>query len=201
MALELKLKQEYNSYVNFVFSDNTGIYSSSNIGGWGNPNISISDVRKARIRISYGGTILKDVDVTSVFQSATSNNSLIFTIPYSTDNNIIKDGVYTIEYLVSTLSNATWRSAINHTNTFYLSYNTGYWYEIQAKIFQRIARIPYHLKYCVKCDSFVIDTAKINLLLQSLISSAQYDYIEEFVNIYSSLEQILNFDDTWQIRK
>ena len=55
--------------------------------------------------------------------------------------------------------------------------------------------------YCVKCDSFVIDTAKINLLLQSLISSAQYNYIEEFVNIYSSLEQILNFDDTWQIRK
>lgn len=199
MTLELKLKQVYNSYTNFVFSDNTGIYSSSNIGGWGSPNINISNVRKARIRISYGGTILKDVDVTSIFQSATSNDSLIFTIPYSTDNNIIKDGVYTIEYLVSTLSNATWKSSIN--SIFYLSYNTGYWYEIQAKIFQRIARIPYHLKYCVKCDSFVIDTAKINLLLQSLISSAQYNYIEEFVNIYSSLEQILNFDDTWQIRK
>lgn len=199
MALELKLKQVYNSYTNFVFSDNTGIYSSSNIGGWGGPNINISNVRKARIRISYGGTILKDVDVTSIFQNATSNDSLIFTIPYSTDNNIIKDGVYTIEYLVSTLSNATWKAIIN--STFYLSYNTGYWYEIQAKIFQRIARIPYHLKYCVKCDSFVIDTAKINLLLQSLISSAQYNYIEEFVNIYSSLEQILNFDDTWQIRK
>ena len=199
MALELKLKQVYNSYTNFVFSDNTGIYSSSNIGGWGGPNINIGNVRKARIRISYGGTILKDVDVTSIFQSATSNDSLIFTIPYSTDNNIIKDGVYTIEYLVSTLSNATWKSIIN--SIFYLSYNTGYWYEIQAKIFQRIARIPYHLKYCVKCDSFVIDTAKINLLLQSLISSAQYNNIEEFVNIYSSLEQILNFDDTWQIRK
>ena len=199
MTLDLKLKQVYNSYTNFVFSDNTGIYSSSNIGGWGSPNINISNVRKARIRISYGGTILKDVDVTSIFQSATSNDSLIFTIPYSTDNNIIKDGVYTIEYLVSTLSNATWKSSIN--SIFYLSYNTGYWYEIQAKIFQRIARIPYHLKCCVKCDSFVIDTAKINLLLQSLISSAQYNYIEEFVNIYSSLEQILNFDDTWQIRK
>lgn len=199
MTLELKLKQVYNSYTNFVFRDNTGIYSSSNIGGWGGPNINISNVRKARIRISYGGTILKDVDVTSIFQSATSNDSLIFTIPYSTDNDIIKDGVYTIEYLVSTLSNATWKSSIN--SIFYLSYNTGYWYEIQAKIFQRIARIPYHLKYCVKCDSFVIDTAKINLLLQSLISSAQYNYIEEFVNIYSSLEQILNFDDTWQIRK
>lgn len=199
MTLDLKLKQVYNSYTNFVFSDNTGIYSSSNMGGWGGPNINISNVRKARIRISYGGTILKDVDVTSIFQSATSNDSLIFTIPYSTDNNIIKDGVYTIEYLVSTLSNATWKSSIN--TIFYLSYNTGYWYEIQAKIFQRIARIPYHLKYCVKCDSFVIDTAKINLLLQSLISSAQYNYIEEFVNIYSSLEQILNFDDTWQIRK
>ena len=199
MTLDLKLKQVYNSYTNFVFSDNTGIYSSSNMGGWGGPNINISNVRKARIRISYGGTILKDVDVTSIFQSATSNDSLIFTIPYSTDNNIIKDGVYTIEYLVSTLSNATWKSSIN--SIFYLSYNTGYWYEIQAKIFQRIARIPYHLKYCVKCDSFVIDTAKINLLLQSLISSAQYNYIEEFVNIYSSLEQILNFDDTWQIRK
>ena len=199
MALELKLKQVYNSYTNFVFSDNTGIYSSSNIGGWGGPNINISNVRKARIRISYGGTILKDVDVTSIFQSATSNDSLIFTIPYSDSNDVIKDGVYTIEYLVSTLSNATWKSSIN--SIFYLSYNTGYWYEIQAKIFQRIARIPYHLKYCVKCDSFVIDTAKINLLLQSLISSAQYNYIEEFVNIYSSLEQILNFDDTWQIRK
>ena len=199
MTLDLKLKQVYNSYTNFVFSDNTGIYSSSNMGGWGGPNINISNVRKARIRISYGGTILKDVDVTSIFQSATSNDSLIFTIPYSTDNNIIKDGVYTIEYLVSTLSDATWKSSIN--SIFYLSYNTGYWYEIQAKIFQRIARIPYHLKYCVKCDSFVIDTAKINLLLQSLISSAQYNYIEEFVNIYSSLEQILNFDDTWQIRK
>ena len=199
MALELKLKQVYNSYTNFVFSDNTGIYSSSNIGGWGGPNINISNVRKARIRISYGGTILKDVDVTSIFQSATSNDSLIFTIPYSDSNDVIKDGVYTIEYLVSTLSNATWKSIVN--SIFYLSYNTGYWYEIQAKIFQRIARIPYHLKYCVKCDSFVIDTAKINLLLQSLISSAQYNYIEEFVNIYSSLEQILNFDDTWQIRK
>lgn len=199
MTLELKLKQVYNSYTNFVFSDNTGIYSSSNLGGWGGPNINIGNVRKARIRISYGGTILKDVDVTSIFQSATSNDSLIFTIPYSTDNNIIKDGVYTIEYLVSTLSNATWKSIPN--SIFYLSYNTGYWYEIQAKIFQRIARIPYHLKHCVKCDSFVIDTAKINLLLQSLISSAQYNYIKEFVNIYSSLEQILNFDDTWQIRK
>ena len=199
MALELKLKQVYNSYTNFVFSDNTGIYSSSNIGGWGSPNINISNVRKARIRISYGGTILKDVDVTSIFQSATSNDSLIFTIPYSDSNDVIKDGVYTIEYLVSTLSDATWKSIVN--SIFYLSYNTGYWYEIQAKIFQRIARIPYHLKYCVKCDSFVIDTAKINLLLQSLISSAQYNYIEEFVNIYSSLEQILNFDDTWQIRK
>lgn len=199
MALELKLKQVYNSYTNFVFSDNTGIYSSSNIGGWGSPNINISNVRKARIRISYGGTILKDVDVTSIFQSATSNDSLIFTIPYSDSNDVIKDGVYTIEYLVSTLSNATWKSIVN--SIFYLSYNTGYWYEIQAKIFQRIARIPYHLKYCVKCDSFVIDTAKINLLLQSLISSAQYNYIDEFVNIYSSLEQILNFDDTWQIRK
>ena len=201
MSLELKLKQVYNSYINFVFSDNTGIYSSSNTGGWGNPNINISDIRKARIRISYGGVILKDVDVTSVFQSASNINQLIFTIPYSDNNNIVKDGVYTIEYLVSTLSNATWTSTINNTNTFYLSYNTGYWYEIQAKIFQRIARIPYHLKYCVKCDSYVIDTAKINLLLQSLISSAQYNYIDEFVNIYSSLEQILDFDDTWQIRK
>lgn len=198
--LQLNLKQSYSSYTSFVFYDNTGVYSSSNTGGWGSPNFTISSIKWAKIRILSNNVVIKEYDVLSTFTSATSVNDLRFILPYDSFDTVIPDGVYQVQYKVSTNSGATWNTMNTNTSALYTGY-FAMWFIVQAAVFKRIALIPNVVKFKAIGNNFTDETSLLFMLLNSCIASAQYSNFTTFETILDTLNQVLSFDTTWEIRK
>ena len=151
-------------------------------------------------RIIEDNTIIKEYDVLHIFQSALSFNDLKFSLPYDNVGTVIPDGVYQIQYKVSTNPNATWNFMDLNTSSLYVGYFAT-WFVIQIVVFKRIALIPEHTKFKAIGDNFTRETSLIYSLLNALIASAQYSNFTTFTSILDTLLQILSFDTTWQIRK
>ena len=198
--LKLNIKQSYSSYTNFVFYDNTGEYSTTHTGGWGSPNFSISDIQWAKIRILKNNVVVKEYDLLEIFENAVTVNDLRFILPYDDVETVIPDGVYQLQYKVSTSSSTTWNTMNTNNSAMYVGYFAT-WFVVQIAVFKRIALIPEHTKFKAIGDNFTIETSLIYSLLNALIASAQYSNFTTFTSILDNLLQILSFDITWQIRK
>jgi len=70
MALIPKFTLEVKQDKTYVISDKTGVYSSSNTGGYGSPNDELTDVTKASIEMIDSQGTLTIVDLTNSFPSA-----------------------------------------------------------------------------------------------------------------------------------
>jgi hypothetical protein len=138
MALTLELKRKYTSYTNFVFED---------ISDWAGSGLTIGQVTVASIvvtDIADNATYDSgDIDVLTSY----SGGSLVFTIPYNIDGDIIPDSTY--------------RAVLTITadgDPYTVTLDTGSYFEIQASIFQRIARIPEFFKCNNCCVPFIKET-------------------------------------------
>jgi len=185
MALELKLSRKFSSYINFVYEDITGDYNvTTNPTGWGTPNSGRADVVSAILVISSDK--LDNIITTDVTTEVTTGVTE-FTINYN-GTNIIPDGTYSATLTVTFIGSSV-----------EVTLETGNWFNVQANIFKRIARIPEFFKCNDCCNAFIKETMCMYMLLQALIAAAQYNNMSEFTDILTTLTQMVDFDTTWEL--
>lgn len=198
MALQVALSNSIINYTSINLTDNTGDYNvSTNPTGWGAPNTALSAVQYAHLYVDGPTTV--DIDIISdlgiTFDGSTVIEDLVYNLPYSllypgqTDT-LIPDGVWTIEYRISTDSD--WVEGAGTNSSITVTVMT--YYEIQSDVYDRIKLLPNYYT-CSDCDNqFVKETSVIFMLLQALIASTQYSNTARFEELLSSLEDIVAFD-------
>lgn len=201
MALELVLKKSINNYSILTLVDSTGDYdATNNPGGWGGDNIALTDVNYAHILIntpSSNGLTYVDIDLMGdlgIDFSTITSDELIYNIPSDmlgrNTNELLEDGIYTIEYRISTDSSWVNGSAANSV----INVEVATYFEVQKKVFESIAKIP-DLYNCNKCCTLELkDIITQYMMLQALIAASEYSYTTEFTNILTTLQQITSFD-------
>lgn len=198
MALTLSLTNTISNITEFTLTDSTGNYSVSNEGGWGSPNIAISDVEYAHLIFTTPTGILYDIDIIDDlgidFSTATISD-LVYTVTNDmiggVSGEVIPDGVYTVEYQIS--DSATWD---NGGNDYSLTLTIMSYYEVQNSVFGRIGEIPTYYN-CGGCDNaYIKETSTLFMLLQSVITASGYSNTELFEIALEALQDIIEFDST-----
>lgn len=89
-----------NGCTNIKFTETTGVYSTTNPGGWGAPNPEISNIYFASIILTSPNNVTYTIDI---FDSIVTeyNNGFIYTFSIPGVDNII-DGKWTIKYEIVT---------------------------------------------------------------------------------------------------
>ena len=198
MALTLSLTNTISNITEFTLTDSTGTYSVTNTGGWGAPNIAISDVEYAHLIFTTPAGVLYDIDIIDDlgidFSTATTAD-LIYTITNDmvggVEGDIIPDGVYTVEYQIS--DSATWDGG---GNDYSITLTIMSYYEVQNSVFERIGEIPTYYN-CGGCDNpYIKETSTLFMLLQSVITASGYSNTELFEIALEALQDIIEFDST-----
>ena len=116
MGLQLKTSISTSDCLNLLFSETTGVYTTSNTTGWSTPNpaLSTASVPQIKITIPSGSFFIFPL---STFGFPTANINSIYSIPYSSlgFSSNLEDGLYTCEYtvLVNTGSPVIYSSTIS----------------------------------------------------------------------------------------
>lgn len=176
--MELEITRKYISYTNFVYED---------ISEWGvGSNPALTDVDSVTLTINEvtGSGYTNSVTVTP-YTSA----DLTFTVAYDGSGTIIPDGVY------SATLDVTYNSGVTDTVTL----ETGNYFEVQALIYQRIARIPEFFKCNDCCNQFIKETFCMKMLLDALVTAAMYSDMDEFTDILNTLTTMVNYDTTYEL--
>jgi hypothetical protein len=198
MALQLVLTKSISNYSILTLVDSSGDYHvTDNPGGWGAPNISLSDVDYAHILVETPSGSVYDIDLVAdlgIDFNTIASDELIYNI--SSDllgldtNALLTDGIYTIEYRIST--DATWVEGA--VTNYSINVAVATYFEVQKKVFESIATIP-DLYNCSKCCTLQLkDIVTQYMMLQALIAASEYAYLTEFTNILTPLQQITSFD-------
>lgn len=176
--MNLELTRKYTSYTNFVYQD---------ISEWGvGSNPSTPDISTATLRITKVGSSYDSGEINVLAQYL--DGSLVFTVEY--DNGaIIPDGVY----------NAVLSIVLDDTTELTVTLETGSYFEVQALIYKRIARIPEFFKCNDCCNQFIKETFCMKMLLDALIPAAMYADSDEFTDILSTLTLMVSYDTTWEL--
>jgi hypothetical protein len=198
MALETIITRTIVDYTTLTLVDSTGDYNvTTNPTGWGAPNIALTDVLYAHLVITTPSLTVFDIDIIGDlglnFATVTSDE-LIYSIPSSLlgqlSDEILIDGVFNVEYQIST--DASWvdGAATNYTNLSLVPT----WFTVQQQVFENIGTIP-NLINCSKCCNIAVKDINTQfLMLQALIYASSYAYLDEFNTILTTLQQILSFD-------
>lgn len=199
MALSLSLSQSITNYTSLTLTDASGEYNvSTNPTGWGARNIAISAVQYAHLIITMPNAVVIDVDIMTdlgIDFSTATYADLVYNVSYllltGTDA-LMPDGVYNIEYRISTDASWVEEAVTNYTVTA----NVMTYYVVQESVYNRIKLIPTYYT-CSDCNNqFVKETSTIFMLLQALIASTQYSNTVRFSEILSALTDIMLFDTT-----
>lgn len=173
-----------NNCKELLLQDNTGTYSATNTGGWGAPNIELSDVDDAEIVISTTDTSIGGTeDVTTTVQAATIIDGvfeLITLEPADIDSDETKfpDGIYTITYTITA----------NGTD---YEYSVKCYSDCQVSCCIEKMKTKFKEKLCT-CDgeTYIMNYFKAEALLMGLKAAACASDDTEFSNILASIEKI-----------
>lgn len=91
--------------LNLIFTETTGVYQSTNTGGWETPNASITDADTASITVTVPSGLTYTFNLfTQGFPSYNTNSS--YSIPYSSlgFSSGLEDGIYSVTYTVTSIS-------------------------------------------------------------------------------------------------
>lgn len=174
------------------FTDTTGLYSVTNIGGWNNvggtnPNILISSVTSSNIIITLPDGVTT-VTITNPVGIPSSNNTFEYAISATTvssGSTYIADGLYQIQYTV--VSGGT-------------TYTTGKRYflftcNVECCVHKMSAKIA-TASDC-SCDSTIIKNALYaSALLKGLLANKDCGNITAINSLLTKLKSICNFSDT-----
>ncbi len=105
MALQLNFSTcVINGCTQIQFKETTGFYSTANTGGWGTPNIDLTDAVTATLAITpYGSTTTYTIDLLATTLFPTDNSSFTYDIPLSDIGSLtsIVDGQWLFVYTVT----------------------------------------------------------------------------------------------------
>lgn len=110
MSLLLQPKYCPSTSCDFITApDLTGQYSSLNQGGFGTPNIAVSDVTTATISVAKRGSdgVFSDNVIIDVFPDLPSDSGLSFDITTELYPDGFGDGIYRFIYTITGVSNST----------------------------------------------------------------------------------------------
>ena len=196
MALTLKLSNSIVNYTSLNLTDASGEYGSTNLTGWGAPNIELSAVKYAHLIITLPSEVIVDIDIEDDlgidFSTVTFDNLIynVSSLLLTGSEGLMPDGVYNIEYRISTDTDWVEGAGTNYSVTV----NVMTYYVVQESVYNRIKLIPQYYT-CSDCtNQFVKETSTIFMLLQALIASSMYTNTVRFENILSGLTDIMSFD-------
>lgn len=207
MALNLSLtyvQRKDNKAI--ILSDNTGSYSIDNVGGWGSPNIAVTDIDGAthtltmdivKKGINNSDITYDTIDLYQKFGPFATVSDLVFTLtadmfvsngtPVGTSDEVIPDGVYEFTYIVdkgmgteSTLDGTLLIDGV-----------------VRTSVYKLLSNIP--VKYsCINYKSPKIDYAILaQSYLDSMHASAYLARIDDILISLETLQKIvLNGDNS-----
>lgn len=198
MALTLALQNSVGDYTQITLTDTTGDYSSTNVGGWGVPNIELSSVVYAHLIVTLPSGAVVDIDIINDLEidfSTVTSDELVYNLTYEmlysqSSEATLPDGIYAIQYAIAD------QVALDEDASYILNTNIMTYYTVQAGVFERIGEIPTYYK-CASCgNQYVKETTTLFMLLQSLIAASTYSSTVQFTSILTVIEDILSFDST-----
>lgn len=99
MALQLKASLDTSDCLNLLFSEQTGVYTSSNTTGWQTPNPDIANATSATLTVTTpsGSNFVFSLSLSGF---PTFNANSLYSIPYSSlgFSSTLEDGIYTAVY-------------------------------------------------------------------------------------------------------
>jgi len=171
---------ESSDYLSFNVTDETGIYSASNSGGYGTPNFAISDAIDSRLVITLPDTTSVTITTFPSFPDSTGN--IIVTITAAQLGvTTLADGIYTILYQVdfNNSNNQTIQKKVTKTVIF-----LGQVTCCIHKLINKVAESD------CNCESTMYKNASLsNLLLKSLCGCTN---ITKTTNILNRLNKLCN---------
>lgn len=183
MALSLKAKADFrNNCTSLLVTDVTGEYDSSlNTGGWGAPNISVSDVSSASITITYPDGSTQTVDVTSQVPGTYSTD---FNFNHIAPTTSFADGLYEITYSVTSSGGTA------YTYSFYKPALCG----VACCVDKKLSKLPKEM--CTQCeyDEYLYNTRYMTTMLNSLSYAAYCAKTDQFADILETLQALCDFD-------
>ena len=118
MALQLNFSTcVINGCTQIQFKETTGYYSAANTGGWGKPNIELTDVVTATLAITpYGSTTTYTIDLLATTLFPTDNSLFTYDIPLSDigDPTSIVDGQWLFTYTITDATDTYTKSAYKY---------------------------------------------------------------------------------------
>lgn len=207
---------EQNDSLGLVFTDTTGLYSGSNLTGWGSPNIATTAIGAFNpstghslelqlTKTTIDTTVVYDyIDLYTVFGSSyfTDNTKLVFTIPHTllkvngivesgiTTNSPIEDAIWVITYIVDRD-----KIASNFSTVTLFTYN-----QVKVKVYDKLRQIsPIYMSYDNRSKE-ISDTLLLYSLIKGMEASAYVALEQELLNTLDTCEKILvnGSNYTWQ---
>lgn len=99
MELDFDLCQR-SDCTSFDIKDTTGVYSSGNSGGYGNPNFDISDAIDARIYVTTPAGVQTIIDCFPTLPDSTGASTFTITSSNLGSSGSLVDGIYVVKYQV-----------------------------------------------------------------------------------------------------
>lgn len=166
----------------FNIYDVSGVYSTSNSGGYGTPNFAVSDAIDATVVITTPNNTTFTITVFPTFPDSTG--TALFTVTNTMLNitGSLPDGIYTIVYSVN--FNNSYSQTVVKTVTKTILLSCSIWCAVQ----NLIAKIP--VKTC-DCNDIALDNALLAFgLYQSLIYNGRCGNVTNVTNLLTQLTKL-----------
>ncbi len=165
-----------------ILKETTGVYSASNLGGYGAPNIAVGAVSTVTLTVTSPAGISYTILDATLVGFPTSDSDFEFTIPLSLLGNrtTIEDGYWIFLYTV-----------LDNIGTTY-TYTTAYAFScsINCCIQNMLAKLK--LSTCETCNSIFtyeeyVKTVALRDSLQNAAECGDTEYIEDILDILTRL--------------
>jgi len=171
---------ESSDYLSFNVTDETGIYSASNSGGYGTPNFAISDAIDSRLVVTLPDTTTVTI---TTYPSFPDDTGLVIVTVTAAQLGVteLADGIYTITYQVdfNNSNNQTVQKTVTKAITFLA--------QVGCCVHKLIAKVA---ETDCTCESTIYKNASLsNLLLKSLCGCTD---ITKTTNILARLNKLCN---------
>lgn len=208
MALNLQLSTlQANDNKLLQFTDTTGVYSGSNTGGWGSPNLAVTAIDGSthtlelliRIVTPDTDTTYSYINLFTLFGPFATTTDLIFeinashllssSVPLGTSTDLLPDGTYYITYIVD-------RGLVGEVFTSFVMFVDG---QVRNATYNKLRTIP-TVYNCKNVKNKDIDDAILAYgYLKAMESTAYVAKTEELLNDLSVLQRIVLYgcDNSW----
>jgi len=167
---------------NATFNETTGIYSVSNLTGWGTPNELTSDAIVATVQFtSPSGIVYTSIDMISA-GSFPRTSGIAVSIPSTTVDSTLTD--FDDGFWIVTYSVTTGTTTYTTTNTIFFS----------CKIEKEVCKLVSALDLCdCTCDPDKVNRAlQAKAYLYAINCAIEYDQLDKAKSIFATLRRLLD---------